>query len=217
MRNIAAVVGVTTLVAMLCCGEVANAQDSTQTCSGLVDQAGIDRCTQLLESGTLDGEALFGAAAWQASAKFTLGDYYGAAQDADIIANLWSGYPYGHAVGCLARAAEGRELETAERNCARALELSDEPSMFTMRGVLRLKQNRDREAWADFSVALQGDPGAQQALYGRGIAAMRMGRTSEGRADIDAAAEIDRQMLVADPNALTSAQMYTAWDLNLPQ
>lgn len=211
MRVAALAVALSAGLAALVCGDAAAAQDGSPICRGLVSRESVDRCIGVLDAGTLEGDALFEAGAWIVSAQLTLGDYYGAATYADIFVNIWPDMPYGHAVGCLARAIEGRELNAAEGNCIRAMQLSDAPSMFTIRGVLRLRQERDAEAWTDFNIALQGDPRAQQALYGRGIAAMRLGRMGEGRADMDAAAEIDREMTAADPNALTAAQMYAAW------
>ncbi|MDZ4364062.1 hypothetical protein [Brevundimonas sp.] len=193
-------------------------QDAAAACQGGgLDRAAIARCSTLLGSGTLQGEGLARAAEWRMGAHFATGDYVNAAYDADIYANLWPDLLLGYYVGCLARGAGGFDLDTAERLCETAMRLTDDPSVFSVRGILRLKQNRNQDAWADFDRHLQASPRTAQAAYGRGIAAMRLGRVSEGRADIAAAADMDREMNLTDPQMFTTEQFYTAWGLVPPQ
>jgi len=194
------------------------AQDATAACQGpATDRASLERCSALLESGTLQGEDLARAAEWRIGVHFVTGDYVNAAYDADIYAGLWPDALLGYFVGCLARGAGGFDLETAEGLCEAAMQLSDDPSLSSVRGIVRLKQNRNEEAWADFDRHLRISPRTGQAAYGRGIAAMRLGRISEGRADIAAAAEMDQELNLSEPQMFTSAQLYTAWGLVPPQ
>ncbi len=59
------------------------------------------------------------------------------------------------------------------------------------RGLLSLKQRHDQDAWNDYNSAARRTENNAAYLYGRGIAALRLGRTSEGQADIAAATARD--------------------------
>lgn len=98
-------------------------------------------------------------------------------------------------LSCWIRAAYlNRDYENARRYCDRAVELArgteDEANAFDTRAMLNLKQNRLQAAWNDYDAAVRGDPSSAHYLYGRGIAALRLGRTAEGEADIARARQI---------------------------
>jgi Flp pilus assembly protein TadD len=59
------------------------------------------------------------------------------------------------------------------------------------RGLVGIKQGKFAEAWADYDAALRARPGFAGFLYGRGIAALRLGRTEEGKADLAQATQLD--------------------------
>lgn len=86
---------------------------------------------------------------------------------------------------CLVRAAAGRELDKARAACDRALRNSpNQPTYLNNRGLVGLKQKLFQAAWVDFNAALKVDAHNSGALYGRGIAALRLGRDTEGQADL---------------------------------
>jgi tetratricopeptide (TPR) repeat protein len=60
------------------------------------------------------------------------------------------------------------------------------------RGMVAIKQERWQDAWADYDRAVRLQPSSAHALYGRGIAALRLGRAAEGAADLAAAQRLDQ-------------------------
>ena len=54
-----------------------------------------------------------------------------------------------------------------------------------------IKQNQFENAWADFDAAARTEPDNASYLYGRGIAAIRLGRAAEGAADLANAIRLD--------------------------
>ena len=56
--------------------------------------------------------------------------------------------------------------------------------------MLNLRVRSNDEAWTDFDAAIFNGRRTAQTLFGRGVAAMRLGRPREGRADIAAAEEL---------------------------
>jgi tetratricopeptide (TPR) repeat protein len=91
---------------------------------------------------------------------------------------------------CWARAMAERELDLARRQCDIAVAGSAEGNYRDSRGMVGLRQGRFQDAWDDYNAAVQTAPQTPHYLYGRGIAALRLGRTAEGQADIAAAAAI---------------------------
>ena len=87
-------------------------------------------------------------------------------------------------------------LDEARAACDSALALQpDDPDTLDSRGLVGLKQRRFAEAWADYDAAVRhgGEDHANRAsfLYGRGISALRLGRTAEGQRDLADAAQRD--------------------------
>jgi hypothetical protein len=50
--------------------------------------------------------------------------------------------------------------------------------------LVGLRQGRWQHAWDDYNEAVTADAGMMGSLYGRGLAALGLGRTAEGEADI---------------------------------
>jgi Flp pilus assembly protein TadD len=97
--------------------------------------------------------------------------------------------PRVHGARCEARAAAGVELDVAENACRIAVRNS--ASSTFSRGFLRFKQGRFEEAWEDFNNAYQENDTNGFPLYGRGVAAIRLGRQAEGEADVSRARAIE--------------------------
>jgi tetratricopeptide (TPR) repeat protein len=88
---------------------------------------------------------------------------------------------------CWIRAAfVSTNLDLARSDCDAAIRLSKSGSHFANRGLVDLKQSRFQDAWNDFDAAVNSASGgiANLYLYGRGIAALRLRRTTEGNADL---------------------------------
>ena len=60
-------------------------------------------------------------------------------------------------------------------------------STYDSRALAHLKAGRPDAAIADYDAALRIDPKLANALYGRGLAKLRRGKTSSGEEDITAA------------------------------
>jgi len=85
---------------------------------------------------------------------------------------------------CWTRAIAGRELDIALEACNGALSQGERAAVLDSRALVYLKTGRFQEAWNDYDTAVGMSPLSPQFLFGRGIAALRLGRESEGRADL---------------------------------
>jgi tetratricopeptide (TPR) repeat protein len=83
-------------------------------------------------------------------------------------------------------AQQGDYLE-AVKAYNRALELSRDAEGLYLRGRAYLKMDAARPALADFSAALDREPGFVEARCGRALALARLGLTEEATAEMDAA------------------------------
>jgi tetratricopeptide (TPR) repeat protein len=92
---------------------------------------------------------------------------------------------------CWVRAVAGTDLKLARADCDAALSLVNEPHALSGRGLVGLKEGHFDKAWADYDAAVRAKPETAIYLYGRGIAASRLGRTAEGNADLAAAIKLD--------------------------
>jgi tetratricopeptide (TPR) repeat protein len=89
----------------------------------------------------------------------------------------------GNAV-CWALAVRGEALDEARRACDQSLrDRPDHAPTLDSRGMVGLRQHRFQDAWNDYDAATRLGEGPSW-LFGRGIAALRLGRTAEGQADI---------------------------------
>jgi tetratricopeptide (TPR) repeat protein len=95
---------------------------------------------------------------------------------------------------CSARAQGARDLDVARAACDAAIERARGRLRFMYyrtRGLVGLRQERWQDAWDDYDEASRGGILEQApGLFGRGIAALRLGRTSEGQADIARATQL---------------------------
>jgi tetratricopeptide (TPR) repeat protein len=96
---------------------------------------------------------------------------------------------------CLFMTVSGADLAATRTECDTALEISPNDAMtLGAHAALGLKQGRSQQAWDEFDKALRITPsgsGRAGLLYGRGIAASRLGRAEDGKADIAGALAID--------------------------
>ena len=100
---------------------------------------------------------------------------------------------------CWARAMLGTELDKALDDCNNAIDADRQNSNYlNSRGWVHLRAGRYQKALADFDRSLELRPGLAWALYGRGLAKMRLGDAAHGDADLAAArkAQADIELLV---------------------
>ena len=81
------------------------------------------------------------------------------------------------------------QLDTALKDCTKAIELSDTTSGAALdsRAMAYFRLNRFDDALADLDAALGQDPARAASLYLRGIILKRQGKTAQAAQDIDAA------------------------------
>jgi tetratricopeptide (TPR) repeat protein/predicted aspartyl protease len=103
------------------------------------------------------------------------------------------------ALRCFAKALQNKNLDSALSDCNRAMALIDmrKPDnawVLANRGLVRLRQGALDRAITDFNDALKLQPKHAPALYGRGVALIRMDKAKQGESDIDAAAKLDKTL-----------------------
>lgn len=128
----------------------------------------------------------------RADVKDAKGNHRGALADYDLSnaagstdANSWNG-------ACWTRAADlNSELDKARKDCARAIELAPNSSLvLDSAGMVELRQGQYSAAWRFYDRAVKANGRDASARYGRGLSALKLGRTSEGNADLAAAIRI---------------------------
>lgn len=92
---------------------------------------------------------------------------------------------------CWALAIASKNLDQARADCDAVLAIENNPITLDFRGLIGLKQGRFDEAWNDYDTALRMAPSTASYLFGRGIAALRLGRTADGNADLAAATKLN--------------------------
>jgi tetratricopeptide (TPR) repeat protein len=115
-------------------------------------------------------------------------DYDNALADAQRVVSMVPDLPGGYRLRCEVLLETNESLESARRDCEEAVRINPTDALsLSTRGVLNLRVGANEQAWMDFDAALfQRGPHAR-SLYGRGLAATRLGRVNEGRADMNAA------------------------------
>jgi tetratricopeptide (TPR) repeat protein len=129
----------------------------------------------------------------RAGAHLKKNEYDRAASDYDSAIGLdpnlkavWSGR-------CWTRAILGA-LQDALQDCNRALQGTTSAATYDSRGLIYLKMGQFGAAVDDYSSALRSDPKLASALYGRGLAKLKMGDRAGGDADISAAKTIETRI-----------------------
>jgi tetratricopeptide (TPR) repeat protein len=125
---------------------------------------------------------------YQSDARLGAGDYDAAISDADGAAMLLGENRDVLNAQCWTRAVANRELDRARAACDASLALEVRPAVLDSRGLVSLREGKWQAAWDDYDAAFTADPTMTGSLYGRGLAALALGMTSKGEADIKRAA-----------------------------
>lgn len=102
-------------------------------------------------------------------------------------------------VRCWTKALQDLDLYAARNDCDKALALSPgNARILDSRGLVGIKQQKYSDAWDDYDAAVRAgleafpeDSVIASFFYGRGIAALRLGRVDEGNADLAKAKGLD--------------------------
>lgn len=122
-----------------------------------------------------------------------IGDYERAAADYDQAVQLAPDVVDFRNRACWIRAAYlNRDFDRARAHCDAAVQLSNNAAnTLDSRALVGLKQERFQDAWNDYDAAVRAMPTSAHYRFGRGVAALRLGRAAEGQADIAAALALD--------------------------
>jgi tetratricopeptide (TPR) repeat protein len=163
--------------------------------ANLEAKARIAACTAGLDLAP--GETDRGMMLFDASdARLGAGDFNGAIADADRAAALLGLNRDVLNAQCWTRAVANRELDRARIACDASLAIEVQPAVLDSRGLVNLREGKWQAAWEDYDAAFAADPTLTVSLYGRGLAALALGNSRDGEADLrrsaTAAAEFAR-------------------------
>lgn len=128
-------------------------------------------------------------------ARFAKGEYEKAIADYTSAIHLDEKFGLAYNNRCLALAVVGRELPKALADCDEALKLMPlNLDVRDTRGFVYLKLGDPALAAHDYNAALGKDPNRATALYGLGLAKIRMGDLKGGEGDQAAARTIDPEV-----------------------
>lgn len=127
-------------------------------------------------------------------ARLRLGEYTAARRDFGVAIQLSPRDFRGYSGRCRARAIADTQLSEALRDCNEAIALSarSQPA-YANRGLVYLRMNNPAQALASYemSVSLGQTP---EAVYGRGLAKLKMGDEAGGRADLASAVALNEDI-----------------------
>ncbi len=124
-------------------------------------------------------------------------EYDRAASDYDEVLRISPEFGPAYVARCWLRTLSGRDLAIARADCDRAIAMGVGASAYDTRGLLNLRSGDHQAAWTDYDAAVRVNSGDAHSRYGRGVAAVRLGRAAEGQADLDAAAAMDGAIAAA--------------------
>jgi tetratricopeptide (TPR) repeat protein len=147
----------------------------------------------LLDSLIVDGETVEPFLLVQrAKAAFALGRLDEAARDFQTVREAHSDDPEMLNDLCWSAALAGAMLDQALQDCDAALKLEpNSPAILDSKARVLLQQGNPSAALEIYDAALAKTPELSASLYGRGLARIALGQTSEGEADKAAALELD--------------------------
>lgn len=97
---------------------------------------------------------------------------------------------------CFVRGASGQDLERALVYCDKAMRsIPKVGAVFDTRALVQFKRGKFTEAISDADEALALQPDLESSRLVRGVAKLRLGRSAEGQADINAARSSDPGVL----------------------
>lgn len=85
-----------------------------------------------------------------------------------------------------------KDYPRAIADCSEAIRINaQDADAFYNRAKIALVQNRFQDSWNDFDAVLRLRPGIAEGLYGRDLAAQKLGRVGDGAKDMAAAVAKD--------------------------
>jgi tetratricopeptide (TPR) repeat protein len=201
----------------LCSEAVVEAEERVEACTRIIDAEGADANQksqahiaraeayeelEQAEAATADYDAAIAVAPEndyayiaRANAHERAGRYEDAMRDTAEAIRLSPEEPTYLNNACWIRALTNRELDEAAIFCERALEADRENgNIWDSLALVRFKQGRYAEAYHHYDVAVRVDAEEAHYRYGRGLAALRVGKEENGRADLAAALALNEDI-----------------------
>jgi tetratricopeptide (TPR) repeat protein len=155
-----------------------------------LQQGDRERALSDFSSAIENGPQLISAYIGRAALYEAQRDYSRAAADYDEVIRRAPQFGAAYNARCWLKVLGG-DLTTARADCDRAIAMNVGAPAYDTRGMLNLRSGDFQAAWSDYDMAVQINPRDAHSVYGRGLAASRLGRSEEGRADLEAAAAIN--------------------------
>jgi tetratricopeptide (TPR) repeat protein len=155
----------------------------------------IGGCTAVIRSGQETQDKLALAFGQRGRAYSAQKEYANAIADFDQAGQLAPNDHIWQNSRCWWRAVANRELDVARAACDTALTLAPgNAAARDSRGLVGLRQGRFLDSWDDYDAAVRSTTANPWALFGRGVAALALGRSQEGQADIARATQLDAKI-----------------------
>lgn len=133
----------------------------------------------------------FGSLVLRSEIHLRLHQYDEAMADAEAAISAAADKPDGYNQRCWVRAVTGREFDQALADCQHALALREDSAILDSRGLVHFKLGQFQDALTDYEAALAKGSRSPNTKYMRGVTKLRLGDTTGGQADIDAALKVD--------------------------
>lgn len=141
------------------------------------------------------GKERFARMRWKADLQALAGDYAGAIATLDAAIAEKPGDPALLNARCWIKGTGNLALDTALRDCTRAIELADDPSgPLDSRALVYVRLDRPDDALADLNAALDEDPDQSASLYLRGVVLRKQGKAADGDRDLAMARALTPQI-----------------------
>lgn len=115
--------------------------------------------------------------------------YDASIKDADNAALLLPRHLESQNQRCWARGVANKDIAVGRGACDTALNINrDNSGVWDSSGLIALREGNWDRAWADYNRAVTIEPNQTSSFYGRGLAALALGRTAESDADLKKAA-----------------------------
>lgn len=141
------------------------------------------------------GKDRFSRMEWKADLQVTAGDYAGAIATLDAAIAEKPGDPSLLNARCWAKGTGNMALDTALKDCTKAIELADDPTgALDSRAMVYFRLGRPDDALTDLNAALDRDPDQAASLYLRGVVLHKQGKAAAGDRDLATARALSSQI-----------------------
>ncbi|MDP3739564.1 MAG: hypothetical protein Q8R02_19405 [Hyphomonadaceae bacterium] len=126
---------------------------------------------------------------YRSTANLDIKAYDASIKDADEAALLLPRHLESQNQRCWTRGVANKDIAVGRGACDIALDISrSNCGVWDSSGLIALREGKWDRAWADYNEAVRIEPNHTSSFYGRGLAALAIGKTAESDADLKKAA-----------------------------